>query len=79
MRSAAVFLSNLRCPGTRPCGRAGNLRRTEVDSLRRQGHKRIVPGRKLEARVKGLHRRATPRVRPIRKVAVLGFACAVLH
>jgi hypothetical protein len=79
MRSAAVFSSNLRCSGTRPCGRAGKLRRTEVESLRRIGNKRVVARRKVEARVDGSHRRAMPRVRPIRKIAVLGFACAVLH
>jgi hypothetical protein len=81
MRSAAVFLSNLRLRGPRQSGRAGRLRRSEVDLQRRIGRAQLARSRKVIAstRAKGVERKVTPRTRPIREVRTLGFASAVLH
>jgi hypothetical protein len=81
MRSAAVFSSKLRTPGPRPTGRAGKLRRCEVDMQRRIARAQPVSNRKslAGARTKLVDRRAARRVRPSRRTATIGFAAMVLH
>jgi hypothetical protein len=81
MRSAAVFSSNLRLPGPRPGGRAGKLRRPDVDNQRRIARAQVASRKTALApsRIGSKHRRAAPRTRPVRKVAVEGFAAMVLH
>ncbi len=81
MRSAAVFSSNLRLPGPRPKGRAGRLRRPDVDNQRRIARAQVGPRRTAltGSRIVSKHRCVAPRVRPIRKVTVEGFAAVVLH
>ena len=81
MRSAAVFLSNLRLHGSRPTGRAGRLRRSEVDQQRRIGRAQLARSRKAMTSTRGkrVERKTTPRIRPTRKVPTLAFGSAVLH
>jgi len=80
MRSAAVFSTNLRIPGSRPLGRAGTLRRRDVDPRRRNLRARAAPHGKLcGIRSKHVRRHVAPRIRPARKTTVLGFAAMVLH
>lgn len=81
MRSAAVFSSNLRPPGPRPRGRAGKLRRPDAERQRRNARAQVALRKTAlpESRIVSKHRRVAPRVRPIRKVIVEGFAAMVLH
>jgi hypothetical protein len=81
MRSAAVFSSNLRLPGSRPTGRAGTLRRRDAGAQRGIVRARPESQRKTPSivRSKIAHRLVAPRVRPARKVTTLAFAAMVLH
>jgi hypothetical protein len=81
MRSAAVFSTNLRIPGSRPFGRAGTLRRRDAEPRRRSVRARAAShGKSLRGiRSNHAHRLVAPRIRPARKTTVLGFAAMVLH
>jgi hypothetical protein len=81
MRSAAFFSSNLRARGARSTGRFGKLCRRDAGMPRRTVRARASSQRKLPAGARAKHVApvATPRFRPTRKVASIGFAAMVLH
>jgi hypothetical protein len=80
MRSATVFSTKLRLPGTRFAGRIGRLRRRNA-KLRRLARSHASLRGKLASgmRAKCVERFVMPRSRPVRTVALQGFAAMTLH
>ena len=80
MRSATVFSTKLRLPGTRFAGRIGRFRRRNAKA-RRLARSHSSPRGKLASgtRAKCVERFVMPRSRPVRMVAVQGFAAMTLH
>jgi hypothetical protein len=79
MRSATVLLSNLRSAGPRPPGRNGKPRQRDAHA---RACRRLQIVRKYSIAAMSrlpLHRRTTPRTRPVKKGSILGFAAMVLH
>jgi len=81
MRSAAVFLSNLRSTGPRPAGRTGKARRRDADTRPDGMHRRNI-ARHHEvplSRPQRTSRSAQRRMRPVKRAPLVGFAAVVLH
>ena len=80
MRSATAFSTKLRLPGTRFAGRIGRLRRRNA-KLRRLARSHSSLRGKLASgtRAKCVERLVIPRSRPVRTVALQGFAAVTLH
>jgi hypothetical protein len=80
MRSATVFSTKLRLPGTRFPGRMGRLRRREAN-LRRLPRSHAGPCRRKApgTRAKAVDRFVMPRSRPVRTVGLQAFAAMTLH
>ena len=80
MRSATVFSTKLRLPGTRFAGRIGKLRRRNA-KLRRltRSHGSLRGKLTSGMRAKCVERFVMPRSRPVRTVALQGFAAMTLH
>jgi hypothetical protein len=80
MRSATVFSTKLRLPGTRFPGRMGRLRRHEANLRRVPRSHACRSGRKASGmRAKTVDRFVMPRLRPVRTVGLQGFAAMTLH
>jgi hypothetical protein len=80
MRSATVFSTKLRLPGTRLACRIGRFRRRNAN-LRRlaRSHSSLRGRLGLGTRAKCVERFVMPRSRPVRTVALQGFAAMTLH
>ena len=80
MRSATVFSTKLRLPGTRFPGRMGRRRRRDAN-LRRPSRSHASLRGKPASGVRGkcVERFVMPRSRPVRTVALQGFAAMTLH
>jgi hypothetical protein len=80
MRSATVFSTKLRLPGTRFPGRIGRLRKRSANRRPLARSRPGLRGRPASgARAKCIGRFVMPRSRPVRSVALQGFAAMTLH